>query len=96
MKTNIEVANLFIKYLENIRSKEKNDSLTIILINDIKEKLLSFASSEKITFQHEKNENVLFLNVLNDKKSIASYMASMNNKSLLVKTDGELKEYEIV
>ena len=56
----------------------------------------SLASSEKITFQYEKNENVLFLNVLNDKKSIASYMASMNHKSLLIKADGELKEYEIV
>lgn len=96
MDYNTKVTESLVEYLMDMMWKQEKIPQNMIIINGIKEHLLSLASSGEVTFDFEKYSHVssyISLQVFKEDKKIEEYFASVDDGILWININGETKQY---
>lgn len=96
MDYNTKVTESLVEYLMDMMWKQEKIPQNMVIINDIKEHLISLASSGKVSFDYEKHSGVssyISLQVFKDNKKIEEYFASVDDGVLSVNINGENKKH---
>lgn len=91
-----KVTESLVEYLMDMMWKQEKIPQNMVIINDIKEHLLSLASSGEVTFDFEKYSHVssyISLQVFKEDKKIEEYFASVDDGILWININGETKQH---